>query len=127
MSDVLKIVPAEVNLRVMRGTDNTIEFTLTDADEVAIDITNDTVKFTARDAYAGTVKIATKTNAPGGHSTPAGGKTRFKILRTEIDDEAAETVATTWLYEVRRILAGSSDEILYFQGELKILPAVTRQ
>lgn len=122
----LAIVPTKVNLVIKRGTDNTIEFQLLDSAGAAIDITNDTIMFTARDTYAGAVKIPTKTNGVGAHSTPTSGKTRFKILRTEVDDEATATAATTWLYEVRRISA-SGDEVVYLEGYLQIDPAVGRQ
>lgn len=117
-------LPTEQNIEILRGTDNSLSFTISDSSGTAIDITNDTVHFSVRDGFGGPVRITKKTNAPGGHTTPASGITAFKVLKTEIDDEVAPGENTVWKYEVRRVDA-SSDEFVHFQGDLTIKPAVT--
>lgn len=118
-------LPIEQTIEVTRGTDNSLLFTIKDASGTAIDITADTVTFTARDGYAGPVRIAKKTNTTGQHTTPASGTTTFNVLRTEIDDEVAAGASATWKYEVRRITAVTLKQFVHYQGDLIIHPAVT--
>ena len=56
----LDLTPEIISLEVQQATDVTIEFQLTDNTGTGVDLSLDSVKFTAKDAYAGTVKIATK-------------------------------------------------------------------
>lgn len=120
----LSALPTTCKLSVLSETDNAFEFTLTDDAGAAVDITNDTVKFTARDRREGTIKIATKTNAPGGHSTPASGKTRFTLSKTDLSLGTAPDTPQAWVYEVRRIVAVTLQEIVYIEGELYVKPNV---
>jgi hypothetical protein len=118
----LDLTPEVVNLEVQQGTDISIEVQLTRGG-LPVDITNDTVKITAKDEFAGTVKIATKSIGPGNHSDPANGKTAFAWTKLE-------TMTTTpkdevgWKWEVRRVLSGSGAEVVYIHGDLKLMPSV---
>ncbi len=119
----LNALPTSCRISVLSETDNVFEFTLTDAAGVAIDITNDTVKFTARAAREGTIKIATKTNGPGGHSAPASGKTKFTLSKTDLVLVPSD-VSQSWIYEVRRIVAVTLYEIVHIEGDLYVKPNV---
>lgn len=123
----LDLVPDPTNMEVFSDTDNVVEFQLLDATDpdnpVPIDITNDTVKFVARDTHEGTEKIPTKSNGPGNHSDAVNGKTQFLLAKTELDLSNAG-VTETWVYEVRRIIAGSGYEVIYIWGDLKVKPQV---
>lgn len=121
---VLSLLPVEVHIKVVRGTDNTIEFTLTNEAGVPVNLAPETVKFTARKQPGGAVTIATKTNGPGAHSTPASGKTQFKLTKTDLADAAGAGNVTTWYYEVRRVLT-NADEVTYIAGNLVITPTAT--
>lgn len=124
--------PDEVDIRIVRGTDNSIDFILLNNLDASggtpLDITNDTVKFTARADFGegSTVKIPTKTNGPGQHEDPVNGRTQFTIARTEIDGEADEDQETVWFYEVRRIAATTLTQNVHLQGKLLITPAVVQ-
>jgi hypothetical protein len=123
MAITLEIKPVEVNIHVVQGTDNPIEFQFSFVNPVtgateAKDISNDTVKFTARDGYGGAVMIATKTNGPGSHFAPAAGMTRFVLTRTDLTVAGQEANDVFWKYEVRLLEAATGFEIVHFQGEL---------
>lgn len=118
-------LPSALNLFVARGTDNDLEFTIKDSSGTAIDITADTVTFTARQSLAGAVRIPTKTNAPGGHTDPLLGLTTFTIAKEEIDDEVAPCSDTIWVYEVRLISgAVGNPEFVHYQGDFTVKPTV---
>jgi hypothetical protein len=116
----LDILPATQDISVIRGTDNTIEFRLTDGAGTPVNITNDSVKFTVRTSAGGTVAVATKTNAAGQHFDPTQGKTRFKLTKTDLTETGVTSGLTRWSYEVRRIAAG--DEMVYIVGLLTLVP-----
>ena len=122
----LAVLPVAVDINVTRGTDNTLEFTFTNAAGTAENLTGDTVKFTARDGYGATVKIATKTNTT--HTDPTAGKTRFTLSQADLTEAGADvTRPIVWYYEVRRLVGGSTPAIVWFQGLLNLYPAVTPQ
>lgn len=119
----LDLTPEIVHLDVQQGTDNAIEFQLTDNDGNPVDLTNDNVKFTARDEFGGTVTIATKTNSPGQHLDPANGKTIFVLTKTDLETLTPDS-QTTWKYEVRRVFAATNYEVIYIHGNLILEPSV---
>ena len=124
----LDLVPDKTDLEVFSNTDNVIEFQLLDATDpdnpVPIDITNDDVQFVARDTEEGEdIKISTKTNTVGEHSTPASGKTQFHLTKSELS-LTIPTQSETWRYEVRRIIAGSNYEVIYIWGDILVKPQV---
>jgi hypothetical protein len=115
-------LPVEYDLQVTRGTDNTIEFTFTTAAGVAIDISADTVILTVR-ASLGSTRLVQLTNAPGSHSSPVAGKTRFTLTDTHLADASNASKLTIWIYEVRRYIGGlSGDQIVWFHGQLELHP-----
>lgn len=119
----VQVLPTVVHIEVMRGTDNEFEFVIADGLGRPINITADTIKFTAKSALDGVATIPTKTNGPGQHTDAINGATSFVIPRGEIDDEASSSEITCWLYEVRRVDA-SNKENIHVQGQFIIRPDV---
>lgn len=119
----LDLTPEIVNIELQQGADYVIEFQLTDNLGAGVDLTNDEVKFTAKSDFAGTVTIATKTNGPGQHSTPADGKTKFTLTKADLTT-LTPADAVVWKYEVRRVFAGSGLEVIYIHGDLLLMPSV---
>lgn len=117
----LSIQPGCVNLSIVWGTDNQLEFTITDGDGKAVAITNDTIAMTVKEELGGAL-IWTKSNGPGQHSAPALGQTIFEI--DAADTAAASTIANTWwIYEIRRTTAGG-DERVHLTGSFVVRPAI---
>jgi len=102
--------------------DSTFTFILTNARGEAVDITGDSVKLTVRDVKGGTLKLQ-KTNGPGAHDDPQNGKTSFTITRTDITATPADETFF-WVYEIRRIDAGTSQEHVHLEGAFVVEPAV---
>ena len=119
----IDLTPEIITIEAQQGTDVTLEFQLTDANGTAVDITNDTVDVTVKDDFDGNVKIATKSNGPSEHSDPANGKSIFVWTKTETTT-STPTEQVDWVYEVRRIFAGSGKEVIYIQGTLSLFPSV---
>lgn len=119
---VLSVRPSKVDIELAQGTDNEIEFILTDGLGDPVGLTDSDVVFTAWDSIGGTVKIGPKTNEPGDHTDSFNGKTSFVISRTEIDDEPNPTTKTFWVYEVRRKQITADLENVHLTGQLIILP-----
>lgn len=119
----LDLTPEIINLEVQQGTDVTIEFQLTDNAGVAVDISLDSVKLTAKDGFGGTTTIATKTNGPGQHSTPAQGKSLFVLTKAELTTLTPDS-EVGWKYEVRRVFSGTLREVIYIHGDLLLMPSV---
>lgn len=119
----LDLTPEIVNLDIQQGTDVSIEVQLTNNLAVPVNITNDTIKVTAKDAFGGTIKIPTKSITPGNHTDPVNGKTAFSWSKVET---ATTTPAdeVDWKWEVRRVLSGSGAEVIYIHGDLKLMPSV---
>jgi hypothetical protein len=119
---LLNLVPDEVDLELLQGDDIPIEFqilTVNDAGAVVpIDISNDTIKFTARDFKGGAVTIATKSNVPGQHIDPATGKTTFILTATDTKVIGQEGSRVKWVYEVRRVDGATGRQTTHFQGKL---------
>jgi hypothetical protein len=117
MTTTVSLLPADIDIYIEQGADSNLEFVLTDSAGTAVDITSDSVKFTAKDSWAGDTKIATKTNASGQHSDPSHGKTRFLLTKadTTTDDRTSNV---TWRYEIRRVLATTNQEVVYMKGKL---------
>lgn len=120
--ETIDLLPATVNIEAMQGTDITIEFQLQDGAGTAVDITNDTVEVTVKDAFGGTTKIPTITNSAGQHSDPTNGKTVITWAKEDTAPSPADQV--DWVYEVRRVLSGSGKEVVYIQGTLSLFPTV---
>lgn len=119
---VVSVAPAKFDIELARGTDNEIEFILTDALGEPVSLTDSDVTFTAWDAIGGTVKLGPKINTVGNHTDPQNGKTAFQIDRTEIDDETNTSTKTFWVYEVRRKQVTADLENVHLTGQLIILP-----
>lgn len=119
---VLSLLPVEVDIEVVQATDNWIEFQLKGKNGQAEVITSDTVKFTAKTAIGGTVKISLS-NAPGAHQDPAAGTTRFHLSKTDLvtDDPTSQD---SWVYEVCRVFGGTNEEVDYIKGELRLMPRI---
>jgi hypothetical protein len=117
---VLSLLPVIINIQIVQNTDNQIEFALTESG-VAVDISNDTITLVMKTNYGGTIKI-NKTNGPGGHSDPTLGKTRFLLSKTEMQG-ASIANPETWVYQLRRFVAGSGDEIVYMAGDVHLTPS----
>lgn len=117
--------PSVLNLVIERDADTTLTFVLLDALGLhPVDITNDTVKFTASDTYGGTAQIATLTKTTGQHTDPTNGKTAFAITKAIINAAASSTKESCWVYEVRRLTGGTSPEVVHIVGELRVQPSV---
>lgn len=119
---VLSVRPSKVDIELALGTDNEIEFILTDGLSDPVGLSDSNVIFTAWDSIGGTVKLGPKTNEPGDHTDAFNGKTSFVIDRTEIDDEPDSTTKTFWVYEVRRKQLAADLENVHLTGQLIILP-----
>lgn len=119
----LSLTAAPVDIEVEQGSDSAIEFQLTKNGD-AIDISNDDVSFTAKDAYGGTTTIATKTNGTGEHSIPGQGKTIFILTKEDTTVIGQEGYTVTWYYEVRRWDPDSELDIVHMKGKLVLKPMV---
>jgi hypothetical protein len=119
----LDLTPEIINIELQQGTDNTITFQLTDAAGTGVDITLDSVKFTAKDELAGDVAIATKSNAAGQHTTPLDGETTFVLTKSDLTTATPQD-QVTWKYEIRRVFAGNLREVIYIMGDLILQPSV---
>jgi len=117
-STSISAVATEICMRVSQGSDTEFECTLTDDQGEPIDITLDTVTFTAWDFIGGTQQIL-KTNLPGAHSDPVNGCTVFSLL---ISDYPTTSNLLSWAYEVKRIQSGG-EEAIHIEGELLASPA----
>lgn len=125
MATTVSLLPADIDLEIEQGADSTIEFQLKRYENstwINEDITNDTVEFTARDDFGGTTTIITKLNEAGEHAYPAEGRTRFKLTKAETISDAGSNVI--WRYEVRRVVNGTGDEIVYMKGKLTLAKTV---
>lgn len=118
----LSILPTTVDITVQQETDQTIEFQLTDGTS-PINITADTVKFTMRNKFGSTAVLVSLTNAPGAHAAPTLGKTRFALTRTILTAPTRDQ-SVTYVYEVRRIIAGTGEQVVYVQGKITLKPVV---
>lgn len=119
----IDLTPEIINLEVQQGADATITFQLTDNLSVPVDVTNDEVKFTAKDGFGGTVTIATKTNGPGQHDDPALGKTMFVLTKADLTTATPDS-EVDWKYEIRRVFNGTNREVIYIHGDLRLMPSV---
>jgi len=117
----VSVTPAEQNISVVRGTDNTFEAILTDGDGEPVDISLDTIVFTVRDKPGGTVMIQIS-NAPGTHKDGPSGVTEFAISKADITNVSAIR-STFWVYEIRRIRPGGAEHV-HIQGQFIITPSV---
>jgi len=120
---VLDLTPEIINIECQQGTDVVVEFQLTDNAGTAVDLTTETVEFTAKDGFGGEVTIATKANGPGQHSDASTGKTVFVLTKTDTAT-ATPTDQVGWKYEVRRVFAISLREVVYIHGDLTLMPSV---
>ena len=115
------VVPDCYNLSIVRGTYNRFQIILTDGDNKAIAINNDTVEFIIKDDPGGSV-IVSKSNGPGDHSDPANGTTIFEIENAD-SLAANETTSTYWSYEVRRTNP-LGDVFVHITGQFTVRPTI---
>lgn len=118
----LDLTPEIVNLEAQQGTDINIEVQLTRGG-APVDITNDTIKITAKDEFGGVIMIPTKSIGPGNHSDPVNGKTTFSWSKAETTT-ATPKDEVDWKWEVRRVFSGSNAEVVYIHGDLRLMPSV---
>ena len=120
----LTVGPTIIDIDVIQGTDALLTFQYekkVNGVWVPVDITNDRIKFTARDSDGGVITINTKTNVPGDHVDPSNGKTLFRLTQTDtLSDPTSKVV---WSYEVRHI-DESDREFVFVKGRLNLLPTV---
>lgn len=121
---ILSMLPKAATIRVTRAMDAIVEFQLTDASGVAINITTDVFKFIARDPESHGITIALKTINPP-HSDPTNGKFQLTLSKTDLADTNNEQEVTRWDYEVRRFVGGAAgNQIPWFAGPLELYPSV---
>jgi len=119
---VVSIVPTKVDIELTQGTDNELEFILTNGQGDPVGLSDSNVTFTAFVQIGGVVTLGPKINTPGDHTDSANGKTAFVIARTEIDDEVNQDRKTFWVYELRRKQITADIENVHMTGQLIILP-----
>lgn len=118
----LDLTPEVINIEAQQGTHVTVEFRLT-LDGAAVNITNDTIKVTVKDAFGGVTMINTISNGPGQHTDPTNGKTQITWTKTNTTTLTPKD-EVYWKYEVRRVQASSLAEVIYIHGDLKLMPSV---
>lgn len=104
------------DIDVYQRTNFPVEFILTDSTGAAVDITNYTVYFYAKEQYTDTdanAKIA-KTVAPGGHSAPTSGTTIVTLTKTDTNQQVGD------LFYTLSGVDGSSLPYVFFTGMLRI-------
>jgi len=113
-------LPSTINLKVARDSDTTLEFTLTDQDGTAVDLTGARTVFTVatgRRVLASSAQIRL-VNATGEHQTATAGKTRFKITKA-LSNPATGVLGATgtanWIYDLRRE-DSAGDETVHAEG-----------
>ncbi len=99
LNGCVAIVPSEICIRIVKGTDNIFEFVLLDGKGEAVDIRVDDVTLTVKDYVGGTTKIS-KSNLHGTHLDGENGRTLFTIAGSDITDTSNDVLY--WVYEVRR-------------------------
>ncbi len=120
-TDCVSIVPARICMKLLRDTDATFEFVLTNGRGEPVDITLDEVRLTVREYIGGSIKIE-KANPGGTHIDGPNGRTRFSFVPGDITDtQGSDTFY--WVYEVRRIQP-SGDEAVHITGEFLVEPAI---
>lgn len=123
VADCVAVIPSEVCIRLVFGTDTEWDFVLLDGDGEPVDITADDVRLTVKDEIGGTLKIQ-KTNAAGTHADPTNGRTVFTLAPGDITD-TPDGDRWFWVYEVRRFIGGAGgDEAIHLQGDFVVDPAV---
>jgi hypothetical protein len=120
-ADCFGLIPSEVCIEIVDGTQKVFEVEIMDNEGDPIDITNDTITFTVKDEFGGTTKLQ-KINTVGGHSDPTNGKTIFTIAQTDIPPVSPYEVRN-WVYEIRRTDAGSVEDV-HLQGDFIVNPVV---
>jgi hypothetical protein len=113
-------------IKVYRGDDVSLTFTVKDENGDAVDITNDTIFFTVKAAKNATAAgsadltaIIKKDNGPGEHSDPTNGRTAFSLSH-------AETAVTPGLYYYDIQWVTASNEVTTFTvDEFEVLKEVT--
>lgn len=120
----VSVLPACVDIEVVRGTDNTLLFVIADSRDKAINITNDDIVFTVKEKYSTPILIQ-KTSPAGSHYDSVNGQVQFIIDKEDIDDEVDQASVVYWLYEIRRIVGNpTNDENVHIYGKLIIHPTV---
>lgn len=117
----LRLLPVKLNIQLTRGTDNTIQVAFQNpATSVPYDITDDTIRWTAREGFTGPQLFKIE-NGPGEHSDPTTGVTQLTVSKAEIADIANQGVEKEFDYEIRRI-TGDGSEVVFFEGKLTLEP-----
>lgn len=101
-----------------------LEFTITDANGNAIDISSDDVKFTIKTAPGGACVVPTKTSTAGAHDDGPNGVVLFTVTKADIST-ASPTIDTCWWYEVTRCVGQDPlNEQVHIQGQYILSPRV---
>lgn len=119
-ADCFELIPSEVCIEIIEGTQKVFEVEIMDNEGDPIDITSDTITFTIKDEIGGVTKLQ-KINTPA-HSDPTNGKTTFTIAQTDIPSVSPYEVRN-WVYEIRRTDAGSLEDV-HLQGAFIVNPSV---
>ena len=74
-------------LEIIRGDDTNLEVSFTDENDVAVDISNDNLVFTAKSDFTSSGVISVSV-ASGEHSDPTNGKTNILLSHDDTDIDA---------------------------------------
>lgn len=122
MADVT-IAPSTVDITVVYGTNNTVQFTLTDSTGGVVDLSSSRVRISVVDT-AGTLKIV-HTNTSTQHTSSTAGTTRFTLTETDLSTDGLSQRATaSWPYDVRRADSAAND-VVHVTGLLHVLASAS--
>lgn len=115
----VSVVPSRIDLTIINEADVDLVFVFADSGNRAIDITGNSVQFTAKDRYTGDVKLA-EFQASNQTYDPLNGKVIFSFGRSEISAIADPSSVTYFVYEVRRV--SGQFQYVHMYGRLIIEP-----
>ena len=120
MSSVTQVcvTPSHVDLKLVKGTDTELLFTITDDDGRPFNITDDVVDFVVRDSANNIV--FSKQNGVGFHLDPQDGTTVFKVVKADLAS-ASDSERTCWYYKITRTRP-DSDVFLHIVGLFIVIP-----
>lgn len=113
----LDLRPSCIDITIMRNNNVALLFTLADQDGNAIDITGDTVRMTVKTDLGGTEVFHLENTE---HTVPESGQTTFILPRDTIAAAALTKGLTCWVYEVRRTVHDTEDQVVHVYGELAV-------
>jgi hypothetical protein len=123
LADVDK--PAPVKMEAVRGTQSTWQIQLENDDGTNPDTTSDVVEFTLSERTGGAERL-TKTLV---NVTPASGILSLTLTSTDLTFTGlSDDLDYDWRYAIRRQVGGvGSDEIVYLEGDFKLLATVSQE